>query len=240
MPPSSLYDDPELYDRLTPPGPCAAFYDSVIPAGASVLELGCGTGRLTLSLASQGRRVTGLDQSPAMLAAARRKAGLAGVDVTWIAGDMAGFDLGRRFDAIVVSCNSLGHLTTPKQLQGCLSAVRDHLAPDGLFAFDIVNPQPRELGRPTLERRRRAPEGLRLREEVRYDPVSRVRAAHWRVHDRDGSVTEVDLNLRQFFPDEAPALLAQAGLMMRERYGEFDRSRFTARSRLQVCLAERA
>jgi SAM-dependent methyltransferase len=235
----TLYDHPALYDRLVPPGPCEAFYDALAPAGASVLELGCGTGRLTLPLARRGREVVGLDASAPMLSAARVKAFETGTNVRWVQGDMAHFDLGRRFDLIVVSCNSLGHMTTSQALDGCLTSVRRHLAKGGVFAFDVVNPDAKLLQRPSKERVKRADasSGLRVRESASYDADTRVREARWSVHDRDGSVREVAFRLRQFFPDELPSLLESAGLRLTARHGDFDRNRFGARSRLQVCLA---
>ena len=207
-----------------------------------MLELGCGTGRLTLPLARKGRDVTGLDASPAMLASARAKALAAGATVRWTQGDMAAFDLGRRFDLVVVSCNSLAHLTTRAELSGCLASIRRHLADGGRFAFDIVSPDLKLLRRPAKARIKRADpaSGVRLRETVRYDEETRVREARWRVHDQDGSVRELEFRLRQFLPDEVPGLLDAEGLRLNARFGDFDRNLFGARSRLQVCLAAAA
>lgn len=241
MGPSTLYDHPALYDRLVPPGPCEAFYGALAPEGSRVLDLACGTGRLTVPLARRFE-VTGLDRSAAMLATARAKAMSSGVSIRWLEGDMSEFELEDRFALIQVTCNSLAHLTDHQALAGCLRAVRRHLEPDGVFAFDVVNPDLKTLARPVTERARRAQKGsgVRLRETARYDPVARVRESTWRVHDRDGSVRDVELNLRQFFPDELPGVLDGAGMKLVARYGDFDRGRFTGRSRLQVCLAAAA
>src|SRR5688572_31494367 len=83
----SLYDEPALYDRVVaPPAASLGFYlDEARRGGGDVLELACGTGRLTIpiarALADEGRRVTALDLAPAMLDAARRKAADAAADV---------------------------------------------------------------------------------------------------------------------------------------------------------------
>lgn len=238
----ALYDHPELYDRLVPPGPCERFYDSVAPQTAALLDLACGTGRLTIPLAKGSRRVTGLDASPSMLAAARLKASAAQVSIDWRLGDMANFDLGRDFDVITLTCNSLAHLTDHDGLQGCFEAVRRHLTEEGVFAFDIVRPDPKRLTRPEQARVRRTPpgSGVRVRETGRYDAARRVSRDIWRIIDSDGSLREVDFELRRFEDDEMPDLLAAAGLHLMERYGDFERSRFSSRSRLQVCLARRA
>ena len=81
----------------------AALVDSYDPS--SVLDAGCGTGRVALELHRRGRQVIGLDVDPVMLDAARGK----GPDVRWIEGDLAdpGLDLGRTFDLVVMAGNVL-------------------------------------------------------------------------------------------------------------------------------------
>ena len=89
----SLYDEADLYDAIVQPGPREAFYrEQARQWGGPVLELACGTGRLTLPLARDGHEVLGLGASRAMLDAARRKA--AGLPVRFVLGDMRDFDLG--------------------------------------------------------------------------------------------------------------------------------------------------
>ena len=91
----SLYDDPILYDRVVRPGPCEAFYrDLARQTGGPILELACGTGRLTLPLARDGHEVVGLDASPAMLQATQDKADAEGVEIAFVQQDMRAFDLG--------------------------------------------------------------------------------------------------------------------------------------------------
>src|SRR4051812_24989287 len=103
-----LYEAPALYDRLVPPGPCEQFYGQVASqTGGPVLELACGTGRLTVPLAQAGHECVGLDASENMLGHARQKALAAGVPVELIRADMTDFDMGRRFGLIVLSCNSM-------------------------------------------------------------------------------------------------------------------------------------
>src|SRR4029453_6962265 len=111
----SLYDDPILYDRVVRPGPCEAFYrDLARQTGGPILELACGTGRLTLPLARDGHEIVGLDVPGAMLRATQAKADAEDVEITFVQGDMRAFDLGRRFPLIILCCNSLAHLTTTK------------------------------------------------------------------------------------------------------------------------------
>ncbi len=238
----ALYDLPTIYDRVVPPGPCDPFYRGLAAqSGGSVLEMACGTGRLTVPLAQDGHKVTGLDSSATMLTAARCKAEAADVAIEWIQADMASFDLGRRYDLIIVSCNSLAHMITADALVGCLRATRRHLEPWGSLAFDIVNPNLKRLTRPSAERFRRAhstPEGVRIHERASYDPERQVMEARWRVEDPTGVTHHLEpLRLRQTFPSELPEVLAAAGMRLVDRFGDFERRPFGKTSRNQVCVA---
>ena len=117
----------ELYLRLPPRTADAALIHDLLPAGATVLDLGCGTGRLAEPLAELGHRVTGVDNEPAMLAALRRATG--------VHADVIRLDLGRRFDAVLlmshfVDAADAGFVDT------VLRVVRRHLADDGVAVVE--------------------------------------------------------------------------------------------------------
>ena len=102
-----------------------------------ILDLGCGTGSMTLQLAARGYDMTGVDYSPEMLDVARSRAEKMGKDILWLCQDMRSFELYGTVDVAVCCLDSLNHLTTPGDLDKCLSLVHNYLAPDGLFIFDI-------------------------------------------------------------------------------------------------------
>lgn len=82
-----------------------------LPEGATVLDIGCGTGRHAVELAKAGYSVTGIDISEGMLREARAAAARVGVEVELVRADATAFDLGRAFDAAVCLCEgSLGLL----------------------------------------------------------------------------------------------------------------------------------
>src|SRR5580658_6930104 len=87
----------------------AGLVASVAPEPASVLDAGCGTGRVAIELHRRGRRVVGIDLDPSMLEVARRKAPY----IPWIQSDLAGPDLSvdQPFDAVVLAGNVLIFLT---------------------------------------------------------------------------------------------------------------------------------
>jgi SAM-dependent methyltransferase len=181
-----------------------------------------------------------------MLAAAERKAAQSDAWVRFVPGDMRGFDLGRYFGLVVISCNSLAHLTEPDGLRSCLRSVRRHLKPGGVLAFDVVLPDPRLLAQPEGVARRldlgpNPASAIEAEEVARYDPVRQLRVSHWRVRRPGGwHQTMAPLVLRQFFPQELPLLLEAEGLELVERWGDFARNPLAASSLNQVCVARAA
>lgn len=105
----------------------------LVRPGAALLDLCCGTGRVTAGLCARGFRLTGLDVSRAMLAYARRNAPAA----RFVRADARAFALPARFDAVVSTFDSLNHILTLRELTAVFRNVRRALAPGGVFFFDV-------------------------------------------------------------------------------------------------------
>jgi SAM-dependent methyltransferase len=119
----------EVYRRLAV-GREPQIIDAAVAPGASLLELGCGTGRVTIELARLGHHVTAVDESPAMLAELPRDRGIEPVEA-----DIGGLDLGRRFDAVILGSHLLN---APDGLAaGFLATARRHLEVDGLAVAEV-------------------------------------------------------------------------------------------------------
>jgi len=135
----------EPVQERTPDGSPIGFYrllpamgepeliDSVIAPGATVLELGCGAGRITRGLVALGHAVTAVDNSPEMLAEVR-----AGETVL---ADIRELDLGRTFDCVLLMSNlvNAGEDDRGAFLRTC----RRHVAADGVVVIERMDPQPR-------------------------------------------------------------------------------------------------
>lgn len=104
-----------------------------------VLDLGCGTGRMTIELAKRGYDMTGVDYSPEMLGHAMESAESAGLDgkILWLCQDMRSFELYGTVDVTVSALDCINHLTKPSDVRACFSLVHNYLIPDGLFIFDV-------------------------------------------------------------------------------------------------------
>ncbi len=245
-----LYDHADLYDLVmaghAPAGQADFYLRQAQIRDGPVLELACGTGRLTLPIAAAGVDATGLDASAVMLAAAQTKARASGLQIGFIHGDMRSFEIGRRFRLIFIGANSLQQLTDTADLVACFSAVGRHLEKDGAFVFDIFNPDMRILGRDKLQRfpvgeyRHERLGKVTLEETTDYDPASQVSCALWHFStgdQRDSLV--VPLVLRSIFPQELPLLINAGGLALEQRFGDFAGGPFDRRSRHQVCVCRR-
>ena len=103
----------------------------------SILDLGCGTGLLTASLA-EGRAVSGVDPAGAMLDAARRRPG--GERVTWVEADARTVRLDRQFDLVLLTGHAFQVFLTDQDQRAVLETIAWHLAPGGRFVFDTRNP----------------------------------------------------------------------------------------------------
>lgn len=116
----------------------AAFVDVLLRdhglAAASILDVGCGTGRHAREMVELGHTVHGVDLSETMLEAARA---LAGPSLSFEQGDARTLDLGRTFDAVVSLFHVMSYQTTNADLLAAFRSAAAHLRPGGLFVFDF-------------------------------------------------------------------------------------------------------
>lgn len=120
-----------------------ACFDRFLPVRPSlVLDLACGTGRMTAELARRGYDMIGADGSPDMLSVAM-SASLADENVKpplYILQDMRRFELYGTVGAVTCCLDSLNYLTGEGDLVACFACVHNYLDPDGLFLFDMNTP----------------------------------------------------------------------------------------------------
>ncbi|MBV9768234.1 MAG: class I SAM-dependent methyltransferase [Bryobacterales bacterium] len=245
---SDLYDHPALYDSLLPVGAHVPYYVELSRrASGDILELACGTGQLTVPVASAGLPIVGLDLSAPMLKTAKQRAAAANVSIEYLRGDMRNFDLSRQFALIFIARNSLLHLHSTEDILATFAMVRRHLAPGGIFAFDVFNSNLQRLARPAGQRfpvmqvETELFGTLCVEETNDYDTATQVNRACWYISapgKRDAWVLR--LALRSIFPQELPLLLAAGGFRLISRAGDLSQEPFGSASRLQVCLSQAA
>ena len=237
----SPWDDPELFELENADDPHfdLPFWQRLVERRAPrrMLELACGTGRLTFPLATVGLaadpefELVGLDRSEPFLAHARAELAEQPAPVRAAVrlevGDMRSFALDGRFDLVVVPFNSLAYIHTRADQLACLRAARAHLAPGGAFAFDLLAPRLDFLAeamhpfppvrvdadfavpRPGVERFVRSCVD-------RYDPATQTLNStfFYDIHRTGGESERLvrDLAWHMYFPAELDGLLEVAGL----------------------------
>jgi SAM-dependent methyltransferase len=247
--PTPLYRDGRHYDSLNRPGVAdIPFYvEEARRADGPVLELACGTGRLTIPIAQIDVEIVGLDRSPSMIAHLRTKAEHAGVEIPLVEADCRSFDLGRKFALIFIGFNSMQHLHDFASLAALFSNVRRHLAPGGNFVFDVFNPSIAILTRSaerTREREYEDPDAggrITMDQTLVYDDATQVSHVRWFFsrHGPNGVEKDFrveDLNLRCFFPQELDLLVRSQGFTIQEKYGDFEGKPFASGDMKQVVV----
>ena len=241
-----MWDDPVLYDLENADDPAfdLAFWSGLIASlrPRRVLELACGTGRLTIPLARLGiaDEVVGLDSSPSFLSRARSLDGAG--SVTWVEGDMrapaaaAAVSGSGAFDLVIVPFNSLAYVLDADDRLAVLRAARALLPPDGggRFALDLVAPRYDFLAEAAAtcppvrqDADHPAPDfGVArfLRSYVdTYDPATQTLHSlnRYEIHWADGRVEHRvgDVRWHIHFPAELESLLSAAGLRVVARHG---------------------
>jgi SAM-dependent methyltransferase len=250
------YADAALYDyEYRRRRADVAFYRELakkrLPDGGRILELGAGSGRVTIQLARLGYEVTAVDTSAAMLSKLRaRVAALPQAvarRITVVQGDLRDFTVaGKKFPLVIAVFNVIEHLYTRVEVDACLRRVVAHLAPSGAFAFDVQQPDLAWLIRDPEKRWARTRftdpttgRAMLYSTNHDYDPVSQIALIrlYYEPVDGKGPTKIVKLSQRKFFPAELEALVAHAGLRMVERYGDFSWKPLdgTAESQVLVC-----
>ena len=241
------FSDPLNYDQEDPSDTGVAFYSALAQeAGGSVLEIACGTGRVTIPIAKLGFPTTGLDIVPGMLARARSKS--VGLPVRWVEGDARTFDLHEQFRFIFLTGNAFQAFVTNAEQEALLQRVRVHIHDEGLFAFETRNPlfpniKTREGFFPLLETRTEAEDrppfidvdGHEVHESITqvYDHAAQILhlTGQKRWHDGLEERTKITRTaLRYTFPQELSALLHHNGFQIERQYGDWNKEPLHAAS----------
>jgi SAM-dependent methyltransferase len=183
-----------LYATLAPLGEQDLIHAS-IPAGAAILELGCGAGRITHELIALGHPVTAVDNSPAMLAHVR------GAET--VLADIETLALGRRFPVVLLASNFL-NAPDDRELDAVLAACARHVAPDGRVLLERMPPD----WEPRAGSREAGGVTITMRDAVRDgDLVSAVME-----YEANGERWTHSFTSRLIADDVVEAALARAGL----------------------------
>ena len=241
---TALYDlelkdfraDLPFYRRHLPTTPCP------------ILELGCGTGRVSRALAADGHWLTGIDLSFSMLAAA----GLAATtpELHYACMDMTALAFRTTFAAIIAPYNTLNLLTDPEGLRACLSQAHHLLAEDGILLLQLYIPD-QELR--ALDGKKRfqfqifdCPDGAKVIKEILksmapqsflVDIIERYRLRFR--EDQPNEDREYTYQILGYGFAQWQDLLAEQGFHLEAAYGDYDLAPFVQEKHTTLLLALR-
>lgn len=228
-----------VYDSFYRPVGEAERVDALedLAGSGRALELGVGTGNFALPLAARGVDVHGIEISEAMVEQLRAKEGGATLPVT--IGDFAEVEVEGTFSLIFVINNTLFMLTEQEDQVRCFENVAAHLEESGVYLVDAFVPDVTRFDR-GQEVRARLPDLETVRLDVStHDPLQQL-VDFRHVLLSEAGVQVYPARLRYAWPSELDLMARLAGLRLRERWGDWDRSPFTAKSQGHVSIYERA
>lgn len=211
------YYDASLEDRGDLP-----FWESMARRwGAKrILELGCGTGRVTAVLARQASVIAG-DLLIEMVHRARRKAPGANLCVL----DLKDFRFAARFDLVILADDPMAHLTSPAERENVLERIAQHLTPDGRVVFEgLYRPSGKESLATAVPVPRRGGTPFVVEESWKPMGPEPLWSATYRYIDGP-SVTEATSLQRSWIQEEIERL-PDAGLQVQHLWGDFDERPF--------------
>ncbi len=218
------------------------FYSSMIPPDATVLEVGCGTGRMAIALAERGNLVTGVDLSQEMLDVFQNKLKESSSCADRISlhhMDMRQLNLGQTYDWIIFPFRVFQALTTHEDRLACLSAVSQHMTKTSKLILTLFNPKRSILdtwgkkGILDFEQVDKAT-GRSIRrhqDQLWHDADKQIIAARllYEIYD-NGTYVETlsdDLELGYLYPDQCNSLFAECKMQAVNRFGHYDRRALT-------------
>jgi SAM-dependent methyltransferase len=217
----------ERYDAGTAHMPVEPVLDFLEPlAGGGALELAIGTGRIAVPLAARGVRVAGIDLSPDMVAQLRRKTDEIPVEI----GDYASTRVEGEFSLAYVVFNSISNQTTQEGQVATFANAAAHLAPGGCFVIEVGVPNTARLEVFDL-----SDTHVGIDE---YEPGTQHFVSH-HFSLVDGAWIRNSVPFRSVSPGEFDLMARLAGLTLRERWADWDRSPFTAESAKHVSVWEK-
>ena len=237
-----LIYDAGIYDGMNTSLDDLKFYKRWMPKNqdARILELCCGTGRLTLPLAKEGYKISGVDITASMLEHAKAKVTEEGLDIDFILADIRNLELPEQYDLIFIPFNSIHHLYKNQDLFQALSAVKRHLKEGGLFLFDCFNPnlgyiaegekEQREIASFTTEDGRE----VMIRERMRYESENQINRIEWHYYINRKFHSIQNLDMRLYFPQELDTYLETNGFTILHKFGGFGEEVFNENSEKQI------
>lgn len=237
-----LIYDANMYDGQNSFLSDLQFYKKWLPKNkdAKILELCCGTGRLTLPIAKEGYNICGVDYTSSMLEQAKVKAYEVGLELNFIEADIRALNLQEKFDLIFIPFNSIHHLYKNEDLFKALEGVENHLKEGGLFLLDCFNPNIQYMVQNEKEKQVVAEfttidgREVVIKQTMHYENATQINRIKWHYFINGKFHSIQNLDMRLFFPQELDSYLKCAGFDIIHKFGGFGEEVFNDHSEKQI------
>lgn len=242
-----LIYDANIYDGLNTFQSDLQFYRKWMPIEkkAQILELCCGTGRLTIPLAKEGLNISGVDNAKSMLEQAKLKAKNENLEIDLIESDIRTLDLPKKYDLIFIPFNSIHHLYENQDLFDTFKVVKRHLKDDGLFILDCYNPNFKyiieaEKGKNKIaEYKTIDGRNVIIEQTMKYEYKTQINRIEWHYYINNEFHSVQNLDMRMFFPQELDTYLKWFGFTIVHKFGNFEGEQFTNKSEKQIFICKK-
>ena len=237
-----LIYDANIYDGLNTFLSDLQFYKKWLLKNkdARILELCCGTGRLTLPIAKDGYNICGVDYTSSMLERAKVKAAEAGLEINFIEADIRTLNLQEKFDLIFIPFNSIHHLYKNEDLFKTLKGIKNHLKEGGRFLLDCFNPNIQYIVEGEKEQNVIAEyttcdgREVLIKQIMRYENATQINRIEWHYFINGEFHSIQNMDMRLFFPQELDSYLEWTGFNIIHKFGDFEEKAFNNNSEKQI------
>jgi ubiquinone/menaquinone biosynthesis C-methylase UbiE len=237
---SEEYDNPVLYDKeneaFSPELPF--LIEWAAKQEGPIIDIACGTGRITIPLAQSGHKLIGVDVHKGMLDEARKKSAKENLQINWVEQDCTKLMLDIKTKLAFSVGNSFQHFLTNESIDGLLSSVHNHLEMGGIFIFGTRFPSTEELLQPPTEEYWRTYTDYETKHTVdvytisTYDALNQIQ--HYEtIRKYKNTAREVvneirtTISLRYVFPKEMERILSDNGFEMMHLYCDWEKNPIT-------------
>lgn len=210
--------------------------------GGDILELGCGTGRITIPLALEGYNIEGIDIEESMLNEAKIKAKKENLNIKFHLADFRKFNFDKKFNLIILPFYSMSHNLTISDFERTMDCVKKHLQPNGKFIFDLYNPNLKILTRPYenfyIQAKYKDMNNIQIimKERNKYDCNTQINHIQFVYEINNEIKSQDDYEMRVFFPKEIEALLKYNHFKIDLKFGNYNFENFSSESMRQIFI----
>jgi len=220
-----------IYEKIRDKIDRKFYMDKILATDGPVLEVGCGSGRLLVSALDKGADIYGIDLSNNMLDVLRSKINEE-QHYRVTQDDMRDFYLNKKFKLIYAPFRVFSHMYTVQDQLNALKCIKNHLADDGVFVFDLYVPNPLMIYKDTEENidfdgEYEPGKNLRRIVSIKTDYINQINTIYTKFEVED--INEINVfdnrfNMRYYFRYELEHLIKLSGLKLKIMYGDYNYS----------------